>query len=90
MEYSVLRFTFHSFRSMKMGDFDSKGSGLSKKVAKTMAAASMYEMIPQKWKDMKPTAMNKKGGKRKRKTSSSEPAVKIQVCITLKSFLFLN
>jgi hypothetical protein len=55
-----------------------------------MAAASMYEMIPQKWKDMKPTAMNKKGGKRKRKTSSSEPAVKIQVCITLKSFLFLN
>jgi len=66
-----------------MGDFESKGSGLSKKVAKTMAAASMYEMIPEKWKDMKPTAMSRKGGKRKRKTSStsikSEPAVKIQV-----------
>ena len=67
-----------------MGDYETKGSGLSKKIAKTMAAANMFETIPEEWKDLKPAATISKSKKNKKKRkatngSTSEPPVKQQV-----------
>jgi len=36
--------------SLKMGDFLTEGAGCSKKIAKSLAAQSMYEKIPDEWK----------------------------------------
>ena len=52
---------------MKMGDYEAKGEGLSKKIAKTSAALIMFATIPDNWKTETDNAKKKK----KRKATSS-------------------
>jgi len=62
---------------MKMGNYESKGSGLSKKVAKTTAAQHMYETIPEEWKDLTKGPGGKRKKKRKISQTSDQPPVKL-------------
>jgi hypothetical protein len=66
---------FNIFRCMKMGSYEAKGTGLSKKVAKTMAAQMMYNTIPEEWKNLDPPGRKRK--KPKSSGTSDEPAAKI-------------
>lgn len=56
---------------MKLGDYEAKGSGLSKKVAKTVAAINIYETIPTEWKECTATHVAKKKKKNKRKADDA-------------------
>ncbi len=60
-----------------MGDYESQGSGLSKKVAKTIAAQNMYEKIPPEWKDLTKGPGGKKRKKRKISQTFDQPPVKL-------------
>ena len=60
-----------------MGNYESKGSGLSKKVAKTMAAQNMYETIPDEWKDLTKGPGGKRRKKRKISQTFDQPPVKL-------------
>lgn len=53
---------------MKMGDYEAKGDGLSKKIAKTAAALNMFATIPEDWRT---AADNAKKKKRKATSSTS-------------------
>lgn len=57
------RFTW----SLKMGTYETEGVGCSKKVAKSLAAQSMYEKIPEEWKTQANGANGQKYKKRKPK-----------------------
>jgi len=54
-----------------MGEYETQGSGMSKKIAKTIAARNMYDTIPEEWKTSE--FENRKKGK-KRKSSSAKVA----------------
>ena len=62
---------------MKMGSYEAKGTGVSKKIARTLAAQMMYNTIPEEWKNLDSPA--RKGKKRKSvaSTRAAEPAAKI-------------
>ena len=60
-----------------MGSYEAKGTGVSKKIARTLAAQMMYNTIPEEWKNLDSPA--RKGKKRKSvaSTRAAEPAAKI-------------
>lgn len=52
-----------------MGEFETQGSGMSKKIAKTIAAKTMFDVIPDEWKT---TDYESRKRAKKRKSSSAK------------------
>lgn len=74
--------------TLKMGDYESVGTGNSKKIAKANAAQIMYQTLPEEWKADKgqPSKSSKrKASKRKSTTNPSQPGQAKKPALALTS-----